>query len=285
MIVNLIFGICIGSIYAMMALSVAVVFRGTQKVNFAHGEMGALGVYVYLQWSVLGSGNRVVGAILGLLVAGASGVVFGLLARRMEGRTRDGLVPLIGSFGLYLVVRSLTVVWWGPHEPYELPVIFGTGNIHFDGDLIPYSYIGCLATTVGLGIVLTLLSRFTPIGLQLRALVAELAGLPTRRLEILTYFVGTAMAGVAAFLYFENASLIVGNVDIIVIAAFAIAAVGGFQNFGAIAAASLLFGVMSQFIERYANFPGQAVVSLGVLVCLLFIVPRGILVARSERYG
>lgn len=287
--VALIVGVCVGSIYALVALSIAVVFRGTRMVNFAQGEMAALGVFLYLQISVLGAAPTALGTVIGLVVAGACGVGFGLIARRMEDGGGD-LVPLIGSFGLFLVVRSMTVEFWGPREPYSLPHLFGTGGWHIGNELVPAGYLGALATTVVLGVVFYLAARFTSIGLQLRAIVAnrdaaELAGLPTRRLQNITWFVGTLLAGVAAFLYFQNSYVVTGTIDLVLIPSFAIAAVGGFEHFGAIAIAALVFGVSVQLLDRYASFPGRDVVSLGILVLLLFIVPRGLMVARSQRYS
>jgi urea transport system permease protein len=200
------------------------------------------------------------------------------------------LVPLIGSFGLFLAVRALTVVWWSAHEPYTLPNVFGSGQFELGGQQIPYSYLGSLGATIAVGVIVAALMRFTKVGLQIRAMVdnraaAELSGLPTRRLENITWFAGTAIAAVAAYLYFQNSSLIAGNVDLILIPSFAIAAVGGFENLGAIGIASLIFGLASNLIDRYANFPAQDVVSLAVLVVLLFVMPRGILVQRSDRYS
>lgn len=292
MIPTLIVGMCIGSIYALMAFSIAIVYRGTHKVNFAHGEFGALGVYIYLQISVLDKHNAAIGVVLGLLTAGACGLAFGLLARRMERGDGEGhaLVPLIGSFGLFLLIRALTVVWWSAHEPYNLPKVFGSSGFRFSGQEIPYSYLGSLGATIAVGIVVAALMRFTKVGLQIRALVAnrtaaELSGLPTRRLENITWFAGTAVGAVAAYLYFQNSSLIAGNVDLILIPAFAIAAVGGFEHLGAIAIASVVFGLIDNLIDRYANFPAQEVVSLALLVVLLFVMPRGILVQRSSRYS
>lgn len=284
---GLIVGLCVGSVYAMMALSIAVVFRGTHMVNFGQGEMAALGVFLYLQLSVLGSVSSPVGLLAGLALAGACGVLFGIVARRME---RGGdLVPLIGSFGLFMVVRSLTVQFWGPQEPYSLPHLFGDGGWRIGTEVVPAGYLGALATTIVLGGLFYLLARFTRIGLQLRAVVAnrdaaELAGLPTRRLQLITWFVGTLLAGVAAFLYFQNSYLMTGTIDLVLIPAFAIAAVGGFEHFGSIAVAAVVFGLSVQMLDRYANFPGRDVVSLGLLVLLLFIVPRGLMVARSHRY-
>jgi branched-chain amino acid transport system permease protein len=285
--VPLIIGLCVGSIYAMMALSIAVVFRGTNMVNFAQGEMAAVGVFLYLQVSVLGSVNTGLGVLIGLVVAGLCGVAFGVVARRME--SGGDLVPLIGSFGLFLVFRSLTVHFWGPREPYSLPHIFGSGGLRIGAEVVPYGYLGAFGTTVVLGLVIYLLSRFTRTGLQLRAIVAnrdaaELAGLPTRRLQSITWFVGTLLAGVAAFLYFQNSYLVTGTIDLILIPSFAVAAVGGFEHFGSIAIAAFVFGVSIQLLDRYATFPGRDVVALGLLVVLLFVVPRGLLVARTQRY-
>jgi branched-chain amino acid transport system permease protein len=286
--VALIIGVCIGSIYAMMALSIAVVFRGTHMVNFAQGEMAALGVFVYIQWSLLGSGNPVVGTVIGLLVAGACGLLFGVLARRMAAAGGD-LVPLIGSFGLFLVVKSVTVALWGPREPYQLPPIFGAGGVRISGAEVPYSFLGALGTTTVLGVVLFLVAKYTTLGLQLRAVVAnreaaELAGLPTWRLQNITWFTGTVLAGVAAFLYFQNSYLVTGTIALVLIPSFAIAALGGFENFVAIAVGAFIFGIATQLLDRYTTVAGRDVIALAILVGLLFLVPRGLMVARSQRY-
>ena len=288
--VALIIGVCIGSIYAMMALGIAIVYRGTHMVNFAQGEMGAVGVYVFIQWRVLGHHNGAIGLILGLLVAGACGLAFGFLVILMSRTARGELAPLIASFGLYLGIRAITVAIWGPKEPYVLPQFFGSGGWHLSGQTIPFSYLGALAITVVIGVALFLAARYTRVGIELRAVVAnydaaELAGIAARRLQLFAWFLGTALACVAALLYFRDAYVITGNIDLVLIPAFAITAVGGFENFGAIAIAAIIYGVANQLLAQYTNFPGNEVVPLGVLVVLLFLIPRGLLVAKSQRYS
>ena len=187
--VAIVIGLCVGSIYAIMALGIAVIYRGTHMVNFGHGEIGALGVYIFIQMRVLNHANGLVAVILGLLVAGTCGALFGLLVNRMSRNTRNELAPLIASFGVFMIVRSMTVSVWGPKEPYSLPKVWGSGGIKLSGQTVPYSYLGALATTVLLGAVFFLLARFTKVGLQLRAVVAnrdaaELAGVPARRLQL-----------------------------------------------------------------------------------------------------
>jgi branched-subunit amino acid ABC-type transport system permease component len=289
-VVALIIGVCIGSIYAMMALGIAIVYRGTHMVNFAQGEMGAIGVFVFIQWRVLGHGNGAIGLILGLLVAGACGVAFGFLVMLMSRTSRSELPPLIASFGFFLAIRAITVAVWGQKEPYELPEFFGSGGWHLSGQIVPFSYLGTLAITVVIGAALFLAARYTKVGIQMRAVVAnydaaELAGIAARRLQLLAWFLGTMLACVAALLYFREAYVVTGNIDLVLIPTFAITAVGGFEHFGAIAIAAIIYGVANQLLSQYTTFAGSSVVALGVLVVLLFITPRGILVARSQRYS
>jgi branched-chain amino acid transport system permease protein len=284
-------GVCVGSLYALMALSIAVVYRGVNLVNFAHGEFGVIGVFVWLQWTVLDSGNQIVGIALGLLTAGACGLAFGVVARRMVGAGGDHIVPLIGSFGLAIAASSLVTSLWGSEEPYQIKSIFGNGGLRISGELIPASQLGALAVTVGLGVLAYILTKWTRVGLQLRATVAnpdasELLGLPTRRLQLLSWVVGTMLAGVAVFLYFDTASFVDESaINGTLIPAFAIAAVGGFENLGAIAIASIVYGVAVQELDRYASFAGRDVVALAILVALLLVAPRGLLVGRSTRYS
>jgi branched-subunit amino acid ABC-type transport system permease component len=289
-VVALIIGVCIGSIYAMMALGIAVVYRGTHMVNFAHGELGALGVYVYIQWRVLDHHNGTLGLVLGFVTAGICGLLFGLFVNVMSKTARGELAPLIASFGIFMAIRAITVAKWGPKEPYQLPQFFGSSGWRVSGQTIPYSYLGALATTVVIGIALFLLARYTKVGIQMRAVVAnrdaaELAGIATRRLQMFAWFLGTALAFVAALLYFRDAYVVTGNIDLVLIPTFAITAVGGFEHFGAIAIAAVIYGVANQLFDRYLTFGGRDVLALGVLIALLFIVPRGILVARSQRYS
>jgi branched-chain amino acid transport system permease protein len=287
----LIIGVCVGSVYALMALSVAVVYRGVQLVNFAQGEFGVIGVFVWLQWTVLGSGSQFAGIALGLLTAGACGLAFSILSRRMAAAGGDHLVPLIGSFGLAIAMSSLITAIWGAQEPYTIKSIFGNGSLGVSHELIPSSELGSLAVALVLGIVSYIVTRTTRIGLQLRATVAnpdaaELLGIPTRRLQSLSWIVGTMLAGVAIFLYFENTGYVDESViNDMLIPSFAIAAVGGFENIPAIAIASVVYGVATEGLDRYASFAGRDIVSLGMLLGLLMIAPRGLLVGRSARYS
>ncbi|GAA1854887.1 branched-chain amino acid ABC transporter permease [Pseudonocardia ailaonensis] len=286
---TVIVGLCVGSIFALMACSIVVVHRGTHLVNFAQGEIAALGVFFYIQWVVLDGGRPVVAIVAGILIVGVLGLLFGIIAGRMA-RTGDHLVPLISSFGLFLATRSITVGVWGPGEPYQIPPLFGGDGWQLGGELIPFSYLFVLGVSVVCAGGLYAVARFTTVGLRIRALVenrdaAEVMGIPTARLQLATWFVGTALAAVATFLFFQNNYVVTGSIDSVLIPAFAIAAVGGFEHFGAVVLASAVYGVGSQLMSQYLTFAGNDVLSLVILVVLLFLMPRGILVAKSARYS
>ncbi|GAA1851770.1 branched-chain amino acid ABC transporter permease [Pseudonocardia ailaonensis] len=286
----LIIGICIGSIYGMMALGIAVVHRGTRMVNFAHGEMGAVGVYAYIQWHVLDHLSGPAGLLVGFVITGLLGVGFGYIVLAMSRSARGALAPVIASFGVYLAIRAVTVGVWGPREPYRLPELFGAGGVRVGDETVPFSYLGSLATVLAVGAALWAAARFTTVGIQLRATVAnrdaaELAGIRTRRLQLLSWFVGTGLAFVAAVLYFQTAYVAAGSIDVVLISTFAIAALAGFEHFGAIAVAAAVYGIVNAFLDRYFTFSGRDVVALAVLVVMLFVVPRGLMIARSERYA
>jgi len=288
-VATLIVGLCVGAIYGLMALSIVVVHRGSHMVNFAQGEVAALGVFLYIQWVILDGHSKIVGIVIGLALVGVLGLLFGWIAAPMAKAGGD-LVPLISSFGLFLLVRSISVGVWGPGEPYQIKPFFGDRGWQVSGQTIPYSYLLELGIALAAAAALYGVIRYTGVGLRIRALVenrdaAEVSGIPTARLQLATWVVGTALAGVAAFLFFQNNYVVTGSINTILIPAFAIAAVGGFDNIGAVVIAAGVYGVASQLLSRYATFAGSDVISLGILVVLLFLMPRGLLVAKSERYS
>ena len=140
-------GVLNGSLYALLALAVILVYRATAVANFAQGELGMLSVFVFLMYVVPLGWPVWLAWGATILVAGAiGGAVFLILIRP---RPQAGHLNLtVRTLGIYTLISATAVFLWGGNEPYRLPHLFNEQTIAFASLTISYDQIGTLAIVV-----------------------------------------------------------------------------------------------------------------------------------------
>ncbi len=178
-------GLAAGSLYALVALGVVLIYRSTRVLNFAHGDIATLATFV--AFSLLT--NRYsfpVALASSLLVGAAVGVAFyvGVLAKaQREGANLLGMVIL--TLGLALIIQGAVVWWWGA-EPVSLPFPISDTRTYKLGPVV-VSQLSIATMAAGLvgSFLLYLLVQKTRLGLAMRAtsenvMAAQTLGIPTR---------------------------------------------------------------------------------------------------------
>ena len=283
----LIVGICVGTLIGLMALSVVVIFRATGLVNFAHGEVVTVGLFVFLQVVVLWRLNAVFGLIAAAVAAGGLGGAFGVVAPRMA-RRGGVIVPVIASFGLMVVIDALVVKQWGSQEPYVVPSLAGKDTVYIGNVPVARDYLAAVVVAVTLTAALALFFRATSVGLRMRATVdnpeaSELLGVATARLRILAWVIGSALGLGAALPYVSLAFLQTDSMNDLLLKAFAAAAVGGFRSFTAGMMGGIVLGVISSVLSRYTSSDIGDLVAIAAVIGMLFVLPKGLFALGSER--
>ena len=283
---RLIAGLTDGAIYALIALALVVVFRGTGTINFAQGETALFTAFV--AWSVIAQGLPVWVALVVAVLAGfAIGVVIERACVRPVQRRND-MAVLIVMLGLFTAFNALDGVIWGgetkvlasilPNGPEDY-VTLGSARIYGD----------TAAVWIGTAVVLTLmlvLFRFTRMGLHMRAVAndsdaAALSGVRVSRVLSFSWGLSGAIGSAAGVLItpLAPAQLSLITMFTIFLSASAAALLGGLDSLIGAVIAGLVIGVLEAGIIGYA--PGGDHLSetavLTIIVLVLLVRPHGLL--------
>lgn len=305
---QLVNGIQLGSIYALIALGYTMVYGILRLINFAHGDVYMVGAYISF-WTVSlvyahSAGNpswwlALLALALAMLVCGVLGVVIERLAYKPL-RNAPRLSPLITAIGVSLFLENFfNLPWHGPrwlHWPFGPTPQFCPGTLprdtltyHFDGIDLARNSLIIFGATVFLLIVLWYIVSRTRLGRAMRAVsfdkdAASLMGINTNNIISFTFFLGSALAGAAGFLIADLAHIEMTPYMGILpgVKAFVAAVLGGIGNIPGAALGGLIMGLAESLVEGYApamHIPpsySDAVAFL-ILIVILLVRPSGLL--------
>lgn len=275
-------GLAAGSLYALVALGIVLVYRSTRVLNFAHGDVATAGTFV--AFALLTQGYPFGLAFPAAIVVGALVAVtfyFGILVpAQRQGATLLGQVIL--TLGLALILQGLIVYRFGA-EPDRLPFPLSDSRTFRVGTV----YVSELALgTFGAGlagsVLLYLLVQKTRLGLAMRATsenlpAAQTLGIPTRAVLAFAWGVAAAL-GVVAGIFLAPALLLdpFFMLDPF-LKAFAAAVLGGLNSLPGAVVGGLLLGVAESLSAAYLTIQFKNTLAFLVILLVLLVRPEGLL--------
>ncbi len=290
---NIWFGLSLGSVLLLAAVGLAITFGVMGVINMAHGELIMIGAYTtFLVQDVIREHahglfdySLLIATPAAFLVAGAIGVgIERGIVRHLYGRP---LETLLATWGVSLLLQQTVRTIFGPTNQEVGNPSWMSGAFQFGEMTVTWNrfYIIIFAVVVFLGL-LTLLRR-TALGLQMRAVTQNRAmaaemGIPTGRVDALTFGLGAGIAGLAgvALSQIDNVSPNLGQSYII--DSFLVVVFGGAGNLWGTFAAAFSLGIANKFLEPWAG------AVLGKILILVFIIlfiqkrPRGLFPQRGR---
>lgn len=277
-------GLATGSIYALMALSLVIVYNATRTINFAQGEM--LMVSTFAAWVAYHSLQLPLAAALGVAVAAGAGLgwaVERLVIRRAIGATHWDV--LIITVGLSLILRSAAGAVWS-HDDFPFPSFFpgrplAAGPVR----LAPVS-LGIIGASLALMAVLYLLFARTRLGRAMRAVAqnqraARLMGISVERVYAGSWMLAAVVGAIAGVLVAPVVFLST-KMGLIVINGFTAAVIGGFGSMPGAVVGGMVLGVLENLAPLYLPSGIRYSVPFLVLIAILLVRPAGLL-GRVER--
>ena len=294
-------GLSSGSVYALVALSLVVVYRGTGHLNFAQGEMATLSAYI--TWIADDAG---VPLALATLIGMAFGFLLGATAEVSLIRPLERKSPLavfVATIALFLGINAFTTGIWGAPPDEALDSLFPNDPDSFwrltDGTIWRYENIGILAVTLVVTAILFLLFAKTRFGLAMRGVAsngesARLVGIPTGRILAGSWGIAGALGALAGVMVAGDQGQVTPTLMFsIFVYASAAATLGGLDSPGGAVIAGLMIGVIEnmavEYSPEYADRPwiGQdmkLVVALLLIFVVLLFKPSGLFgTAKVER--
>lgn len=274
----LISGVSLGCVYGLIALGFVLIYRTTERVNFAQGDLMMLGAFLAYSLIELAEIPFAIG-LPGTVLAMA---LLGLLLERLVLRPMIGEPPfavLMITIGLGLILRTVAVAVWGAEtRSLNTPM---TGGVLRAGELsVGHENLAVIGGTALCCAALYLFLRFTRVGVAMEASsqnqkAACFVGIPVGRMVALTWAVSAAIAGLAGILV-APISLIDPMMGFLGIKAFAAAIVGGFGSLVGAMAGGLLIGVVEQLSGLYLPPSLAGVSGYGLLLVILLVRPEGL---------
>jgi branched-chain amino acid transport system permease protein len=271
-----------GCIYGLIALGFVLIYKATELVNFAQGDvmmLGGFAAFTFISW--LGF-NYWIGALCAIAVTAAFGFLLDVLViRRVMGQPQFAVVML--TLGLGFIFRAAAGITWGYDSVgYETPFTNKTVNIH--GFVLGYDSLSIIGGTVLLCAVLYLFFNRTRLGVAMQAasqnqLAAYYMGIPVRTVFSLIWAISAGVSATAAILL-TPVSLIDVNMGFLGIKAFAAAVLGGFGSIPGALVGGVMIGIAEQLAGFYLPAGFQDVTSNVVLLGALILLPQGLF---SER--
>ncbi len=294
-------GLTLGSVYAVVALGYTMVYGIIQLINFAHGEVVMIGAMVAFSVISALAGTALPPVLIvfaGILVAIPVCMLVGYAMERIAYRPLRGaprLAPLITAIGISIILQHLALLVWS-RNPLAFPQIIPLASYEIGGAIITGVQIAIILASVLMMGALTLLVYRTKLGIAMRATsqnpqVAGLMGIDIDRVIAFTFIVGAALGAVAGVMvgtYYGVAHYSMGA--LLGMKAFSAAVLGGIGNLAGAMLGGILLGVVEALTAGYigdltnnvfgSNY--QDVFAFLVLIAVLVFRPSGLL---GERVG
>jgi branched-chain amino acid transport system permease protein len=278
---QLVNGVTIGVVYALIAVGLTLVFGILDVINFAHGEFYMIGAFLTHALTVR------VGAdyFLALMLAAVGGAVVGVIAERLSVRPlkdRHMFTVVLSTLGLSILLQNGALLTLGP-DPREIDLAWGSRPIIIGGVVITYLRVAVLATGAALIVILTWFIRRTIWGMAMRAIAtnraaAALMGINVDRIYALTFAIGAALAGVAGGLLGAMFTIEPSMGEWAVVKAFSVVIMGGMGNVPGAVLGGIILGVAESLGAGF--LPGGTSykdgIGYAILILVLLCRPQGL---------
>ncbi|HVE65890.1 MAG TPA: branched-chain amino acid ABC transporter permease [Thermoanaerobaculia bacterium] len=280
-------GLSLGSIYALIALGYTMVYGVLRLINFAHGDVYMVGAYAgyYLSRKLKADEPSFAAALVVMLGAMLACAVFGVIIERFAYRPvrrAARLTLLITAIGVSLLIENAAQLIFGPD-----PKFFPSLAPHADFMLAGVRVTSEQLTVIGVSFLLMLLLRFfiqnTRTGKAMRAVsfnldAAKLMGISTDRIIAVTFALGSALAAAAGVLIGMQIPKIDPLMGIIYgLKAFVAAVLGGIGNIPGAVLGGLLIGTSEVMVVGYLSSTYRDAIAFAILILVLLLRPQGIL--------
>lgn len=277
-------GVSLGSIYALVAIGLAMVFGILRLINFAHGDLLMLGAYAF--FFLVASGSPWWAALTAsVLVSAVAGVLMERIAYRPL-RGQDDVTMLITSFAVSTFLQNGATLEFGANaRAFNSPDILN-GVISFGGFQIARVDAVGIVISLALMVLLTYFVNRTSAGTAMRAasqdlMAARLVGININRVIMVAFAVGSALAAVAGFLWASK----VGKINPLMgfdplLKAFTAAIIGGFGSLPGAVLGSYVLALAEVFFQGYlppAMTGYRDAFVFGMLIVFLLVRPQGLL--------
>ena len=286
---QLVNGLTIGSLYALVALGYTMVYGVMKLINFAHGDLVALsafvGLTVYTNMFADG-GTSIVAVITVFMFTALIIAVVGVLLERLAYRplrTAPRLSAVVSALGAGLVIQNAIMLIWGPNMKIFPSNLFPSTIWDINGVVVTFTQLMILGISSVLMIALYLFINRTKMGTAIRAVAidqdaAKLMGINVNRIIMIIFIIGSGLGAVAGLfigIYYRGITFDMGWMY--GLSAFVAAIIGGIGNIPGAMFGGLMLGLFNALISGYISSAWAETFTFMLLIIVLIFRPTGIL--------
>ncbi|MGI6224869.1 MAG: branched-chain amino acid ABC transporter permease [Peptococcales bacterium] len=274
-------GLSLGSIYALIALGYTMVYGIIKLINFAHGDVYMIGAYIGFAAITYAHLSFFPALIITMVLCAVLGMIIERVAYKPL-RNSSRITVLITAIGVSLLLEYVMMFFVGA-EVRSYPKVLTNKIYHFGDVVINLQQIYILVTALALMILLQFIVHKTKTGKAMRAVsidsdAAQLMGIKVDKTISVTFAIGSALAGAAGVLvgiYYNSIDPLMGIMP--GLKAFVAAVFGGIGSIPGAMIGGLAIGIMETLVSGYGNSMYRDAVVFAFLIIILIIKPSGLL--------
>jgi branched-subunit amino acid ABC-type transport system permease component len=277
-------GAFFGTIYGLFAVGLVVIYRGSRVINFANGEIGMIGAFLFVELWRTDHMVLLLAFVIGILASAAIGAGTHLvIIRPLEGKPRINAV--VATLALDALLLFYAGRRWGLRPVYTVPVVRGAGFKLAGLHILPIQLL-MLGASLAIIAILMAINRYSDLGLRLRAtavdpFMAGQLGVNVTQTSMLTWAMGGAIAALCAILLSSQVAFTVSYMTPILIRGLTAALLGGLTNPAGAFGFGLALGVLEGIIAYETSVPGVVEVVLAVFILVFLLArPKGLVGAE-----
>jgi branched-chain amino acid transport system permease protein len=285
--VTLVIGaIASGALYALIAISLILIFQATGIINFGQGEALMVGAYAYVLVAGLGA-NPLVQLASAILAGILTGLAFFVVTHVFMARANETTV-LMGTLAISLLLQAGARLIFTDYPKPAQPWLFGDVNLHLGGATVSVNSATTLAATIVITGGLYLWFTKTALGKAMRAVAedarsAALSGISVGAMLALSWTISGAVTAVAGVLLSPVTGVFPAMGGPILFPTFIAAALGGFESISGALFGGLILGVLQTYAVVYVGGAFRDFITFALLLAILMLRPKGVFAAVQRR--
>jgi branched-chain amino acid transport system permease protein len=276
----------VGSLYALTAIAVVLVFRNTRTINLVQGDFAMIGAFL----AIVFIADLALPYYLALAFVVLCCMALGVLTERIVMRPiadADWLTLLFATLGMFYILHGVAGMIWG-RDTKAFPHTFDPTPIHVFGTIVSQGHLVNMGWAAALGLVLYVFFKYTKQGIAMRAVTddpdtAQLMGIPVRFIRMLTWGIAGLLAAFAGVLLAPIIYVSPQMMDTVLIKGYVAAVFGGLYSIPGAIIGALLIGVAENLAGGYLGSHYKTATAFVMIVVLLAFRPQGLFGIQSRR--
>lgn len=269
-----------GSVYALAALGVIIIYRTSKMTNFAQGSLGMFNAFVATIFLISNDLPPFVAALIGMLSALATGVAVDMAIMRRARRVSP-LAKQIITFGLIMLFSGIAPMVFGT-SPLSFPRFINTGTLMVASASITHNAVFNILLGAGIMLILFYFLQYTKWGLAVRVTAsneqtARLMGVPTRLVTMGAWATAAALGTLSALMLAPAITVNISMMDNVQINALIACVLGGFQTFYGPVIGAYIIGFSKNMLSYYVSSTWGDAILYALILAFIVFRPNGII--------